>query len=169
MAKKILFFDDERRIAEILQKNLELFGYDVKLVSTISDFVAEINRTTITYDLLLMDIMAPMPSEEEMKWFTIEEKGHMEEGRNTGVVLVDKIRDLNLGDINSMALGLNVGVVLTDKVRGIARYANIPVLFYSAKSYVKSFPKSKLITKPALTKDIVKEIETLLQPEGGAQ
>jgi CheY-like chemotaxis protein len=162
MATKILFFDDEKRIAEILQKNLELFGYDVKLVSTISEFVAEINETTETYDLLLMDIMAPMPSEEERNLFTDDELDHMERGLNTGVVLIDKIR-VNADTLASMNFGLNVGEVLTERARGITRYTNIPVLFYSAKSRVKQFPNSKLITKPALAKDIINEIKQLLE------
>jgi CheY-like chemotaxis protein len=166
MDKKILFFDDEQGIA-VVQKNLELFGYDVKLVSTISEFFAEINKTTVTYDLLLMDIMAPMPSEEEKKRFTDDEIAHMDAGLSTGVVLIDKIRNFSQSDNVSMCSGANVGEVLANKVGGIARYVNIPVLFYSAKSSVKQFPNMKLITKPALAKNIVEEIEALLK--GGAK
>ncbi|MDR2815528.1 MAG: hypothetical protein LBB62_02335 [Proteiniphilum sp.] len=167
MTVKILFFDDEKRIAETLQKNLELFNYEVKLVSTITDFVAEINNATVTYDLLLMDIMAPMPSEMEKNWFNPEELNHMEKGLKTGQVLVDKIRYFNAHDLKSMNRGSNVGEVLTEKVRGIAKYVNVPVLFYSAKSSVKEFPNAKLITKPALARDIVDAIESLLK--GGTQ
>lgn len=166
MAIKILFFDDEKRIAEVLQKNLELFDLDIKLVSTISEFLAEINKATVTYDLLLMDIMAPMPSEEEKKWFTNEEIGHMGKGLNTGVVLIDKIRNFSQEDFASMSFGTNLGEILADKVRGTAQYADIPVLFYTAKSSVKQFPNAKLLTKPALAKDILNEINELLKKEG---
>jgi len=167
MATKILFFDDEKTIAETLKKNLELFDFDVTLVSTISEFFAEINKTNVTYDLLLMDIMAPLPSKEEIKWFTEEEINHMSQGSNTGVVLIDIIRGFSNEEIVSMNLGYNVGEVLTNKVRGTNKYSNIPVLFYTAKNSVKQFANAKLITKPALAKDIVEEIKALL--EGGEQ
>ncbi len=167
MATKILFFDEEKKIAEVLRDNLKLFDYDVKLVSTITDFMTEIYKTTVTYNLLLMDIMAPLPSEEEKEqWFTKEEIDHMANGLNTGVVLIDKIRSLSQeAYIN---FGKNVGEELPLKDRGIAKYANIPVLFYSAKRSAKDFPHAKLITKPALAKDILCEIETLLE-KGGKQ
>ncbi len=163
MATKILFFDDEKRIAEVLQKNLELFDFEVTLVSTIREFVAEINKTNITYNLLLMDVMAPLPSEEESKWFTEEEIEHMGGGLNTGVVLIDKIRSFSQEYLDSMSFGLNVGEVLSDKVRNIARYADIPILFYSAKSSIKQFSNASIIIKPALAKDIVEEIKALLK------
>jgi DNA-binding NtrC family response regulator len=141
MAAKILYFDDKKQTGEILQKNLELFDYDVNLVSTFRDFIGEIHNETVTYDLLLMDIMAVMPSEEEREWFTTAEIEYMDKGRNIGVVLVEKVRD-------------------------VTKYINIPILFYSVKSYVKQFPYSKL-TEPALTKDIVEKIKQLLK--GGEQ
>jgi CheY-like chemotaxis protein len=47
-----------------LQKNLILsFGHDVTLVSTIRDFFNEIMGDT-QYDLIIMDIMAPLPKED---------------------------------------------------------------------------------------------------------
>lgn len=137
MATKILFFDDEKGIAEILQKNLELFNYDVKLVSTISELFAEINNTNITYNLMLMDIMAPMPNSNEKNMFSSLELSNMDNG-------------------------IRIGEIFVDKIRCIGKYSNVPILFYSAKGSVKSYPNTKFLPKPALAKDIVEEIKTLL-------
>jgi len=153
MATKILFFDDEKRIAEILQKNLELYGYEVTLVSTISEFFAEINNIAVKYNLVLMDIMAPMPNADEMQWFSKSEIENMNEGISIGEILADKIRTGN---------ETNVGEVLAEKIRGIAKYANVPILFYSAKGRVKEYSNAKFLPKPALAKDIVEEIKKLL-------
>lgn len=138
MAKKILFFDDEKNIAETLQKNLELFNYDVVLVSSISELFAQIENAATNYDLVLMDIMAPVPSENE-----------------------EKCRFSPL-ELSNMSNGIRVGEILVDKIRSNQKYTNLPVLFYSARDNVKEYTNAKFIKKPALAKNIVEEIEKLL-------
>ena len=136
MDKKILFFDDEKNIAETMQKNLELFGYNVTLVSSIADLLEEIARD-IDYDLIIMDIMAPIPYNDDRNRFSMSE-------------------------ISNMCNGIKVGEVLVDKIRQIDKYINIPILIYSARSDVKTFTKSKHLRKPALVKTVIEEIEKLL-------
>lgn len=133
---KILFFDDEKAIAETLQKNVELFNFDVTLVSTISELFEKINKDDV-YDLIIMDCMSPMPSSDEVKQFSSKELSNMDNGRRVGEILVEKIRSET-------------------------KYANVPVLFYSAREYVKSYTKAKHIRKPELAKTIVGEINNLL-------
>jgi DNA-binding response OmpR family regulator len=163
MKTKILFFDDERRIAEVLQKNLELYDYEVTLVSTIGDFFVEINNLAITYDLIIMDIMAPLPDGNDVKWFSESEINNMDGGIRSGEVIADKIRNSNEPEYVAMNLSSSIGEVLADKIRGIVRYANVPILFYSAKGSVKSFSNAIYLSKPTLARDIVKEISVLLK------
>ena len=140
MDKKILFFDDEKDIAVILKDNLELFGYYVKLVSSIVDLLEEIEREDIDYDLAIMDIMAPIPHDEIYKHFSSDE-------------------------ITNMSEGMRVGEVLVNRIRQKGKYSNIPVLIYTARSEVKSFSNSRGIKKPAICKDVMVEIEKLLNTE----
>jgi CheY-like chemotaxis protein len=139
MATKILFFDDEKNIAEIVQKNLALFGFDVILVSTITELFAEIENESITYNLVLMDIMAPKPSKDEEK---------------------NKFTPLEL---SNMSNGIRIGEILVNKIRNISRYADIPILFYSARDNVKTPYNTKHIRKPALAKEIIEGINSLLK------
>ena len=139
--KKILFFDDED-IAETLQKNLELFDYDVTLASNITAFFDKVDSSKV-YDLVIMDIMAPMPSsDEERNKFTKDE-------------------------LLNMAGGHRIGEILADKITNMSKYSNIPVLFYSARANVNTerYKKAKHIRKPELAKTIVDEINNLLKPE----
>ncbi|MCL2682224.1 MAG: hypothetical protein FWE63_01905 [Bacteroidales bacterium] len=143
MKKRILYFDDED-IAETMQKNLELFDFDVILVSTITDFFEKIDSNNV-YDLLLMDIMAPVPSsDDEKNKFSRNELSNMEE-----------------------AEGRNVGEVLAYKITNMPKYSNTPVLFYSARAYVNTerYKKARHIRKPELAETIVEEIKNLLKSE----
>jgi len=137
MNKKILFFDDEKEIAETLQKNLELFDFDVTLVSNVSALFDKINSEDV-YNLIIMDCMAPEPSsDEEKKLFSSKELSNMENG-------------------------IRVGEILVEKIRCYENYSNVPVLFYSARADVKLYEKTKHLRKPELAKTIVQEINSLL-------
>ena len=136
MNERILFFDDEEMIAKTMQNNLKLFGFDITLISSIGGFLEEIKSNT-DYDLVIMDVMAPMPSDDIKKSFTAIE-------------------------ISNMANGIKVGEVLMSKIRKVDKYANIPILIYSARPESKAFKNSKYIRKPDLARNINDEIENLL-------
>lgn len=141
MKRKILFFDDEKDIAEPMQKNLEVFDYDVTLVCTINEFYECIDDISVSYDLLLMDVMSPLPTEEiEISKFTQRELANMNNGLHVGEIIVEKLRS------NTKS-----------------KYVDVPILFYSIRENVRVFEKSKHIRKPVLVKDLIEEIDNLLK------
>ena len=75
--KKVLFFDDEPFITNYLICNLrENHGWKgdkrIDFVSTVDELFEKISNEE-TYDLFVLDIMAPMPSGELKKQFTQQE------------------------------------------------------------------------------------------------
>ncbi len=139
MAKKILFFDDEREIAMSMQKNLEINDYDVDLVCTINEFIESIENNSITYDLILMDVMSPLPNGDEKSKFSKTE-------------------------LDNMNYGLHVGEVLADKIRNnhYSKYAKVPIIFYTIRNNVRAFDNSKHVRKPVLVKELIEEIDKLI-------
>lgn len=91
--KKVLFFDDELFISRVLAESLQLFGWDVTLVSEINELFKIIKSEC--YDIIILDIMAPIPEiENESIRFTKKEIDEMDNGINTGVVIAKKIWEL---------------------------------------------------------------------------
>ena len=138
--KRVLYFDDEPFVAKSLTVNLELFGWDVKLVSEIEDLFKELE--TNKYDILMLDIMLPVPEATER--FTEKEISQMEDGVNTGVVIVKKIW-------------------------GFDEYKQLPIMFLSAKKDPRS-DDSKLLNnrcdylrKPELAKTVNAKLEELIK------
>ncbi len=104
--KMVLFFDDEPFITAALTHSLELFGWKVTLVSEIDVLFRELR--TRQFDILIMDIMAPIPNKD------------------------NKYIDFTPKEIDEMDMGLNAGVVLSKKIwREFSK--DIPILFLSAR------------------------------------
>jgi DNA-binding response OmpR family regulator len=139
--KKVLYFDDEPFITQALAQSLELFGWDVILVSEIDVLFRELK--THQFNVLILDIMAAVPnSENRYVSFTPEE-------------------------IDKMDNGLNVGIVLAKKIWYELKM-NIPILFLSAKrNPIPEEPeldeiKCAYLRKPQLAKEVEKRLNELL-------
>lgn len=140
--KKILHFDDEPFISMALDKNLKLYGWDVRLVSEVDELFRELKNNQ--YDAIIMDIMAPLPSlENEHVTFTQE-------------------------DIDEMDGGTKTGIVLTKRILSTSKYKNTPILFLSARSNpLPENPelnnyKCDYLRKPELAKTISDALKELL-------
>lgn len=140
--KRILFFNDEPFISISLVHGLSLFGWEVTLVSEAEDLFRELKNNQ--YDVIIMDIMAPIPPlENEHVKFTQKE-------------------------IDEMDGGINTGVVLAKKLLSKAEYANTPILFLSARrnplleNHELNNYKCHYIRKPALASDICNALQDLL-------
>lgn len=107
MNYRVLYFDDEPFISSAIVKSLGLLGWDVTFVSEIDELFKELNNNH--YDALIMDIMAPTPS-----------------ANNLYVTFTRK-------EFEDMNNGLNTGVVLTKKILTMPKYKGIPILFLSAR------------------------------------
>jgi CheY-like chemotaxis protein len=140
---RILYFDDEKWMSEILRKSLQetCSQYQINRVSTIQDFFEELESHEV-YALIMLDILAPMSllygNESVLKHFSDSE-----------------IRD--------MSIGFNIGEVLHKKVRAIDRHAEIPILFYSAKPSISvQDARTAFIRKPEFANVIHDKIQSLL-------
>lgn len=137
---KVLFFDDESFIANYLAKSLESFGWNVRLVSSAEELIEELSDL---YDILILDIMAPVPeSDISSMFFSKTEIKDMENGMSTGIVLAKKIWEQN---------------------------KNIPILFLSARSrpdavtrFIDEGRRCYWLRKPELAKTINEKLLELL-------
>lgn len=138
---KILYFDDELKTAQPLSNSLmEVFGYNVNYVSKLSDFLTMLDSND-TFDLIILDIMAPIPTNQERDLFKKNE-----------------IEDMNKG--------LDTGVILFDRLRRIDKYKFVPVLIYTARSNVNNIIKEnnvEILRKPELTITISNTIKKMLK------
>ena len=105
--KRVLHFDDEPFIVSIISNGLKLYGWDITLVSEVEDLFRELK--TNQYDVLIMNLMAPIPPLE-----------------NKHVTFTQK-------EIDEMDGGMNTGLILTEKIWRMENYKNIPILFLSAR------------------------------------
>lgn len=105
--KRILHFDDDPFISRALDQSLELFGWEVTLVSEIDELF--LNLQNNRYDVIIMDILAPVPS------------------------LNNKYVNFTQKEIEQMEGGMNTGVVLAKKIWQSESHNNIPILFLSAR------------------------------------
>lgn len=142
--KRILYFDDEPFISTALAQNLELFGWNVTLVSKAEDLFGKLSEP---FDVIILDIMAPIPDKRiESIEFNKKEIQQMDKGRNTGIVFATKIWDINNQEL-----------------------VNMPILFLSARkqpesinTFQKEGRKCACLRKPELVKTIHKKLEELL-------
>lgn len=140
---RVLHFDDEPFQASALSNSLELHGWDATLVSEIDGLFKELNNNH--YDVLIMDIMAPIPEHEnDHVTFSPEE-------------------------IRRMDRGMNTGIILTEKIWQLEGYRDIPVLFLSARNRPKIITqflqlghKCEYLRKPELTETIDEKLRELL-------
>jgi CheY-like chemotaxis protein len=140
---RILYFDDEKWMSGTLQKNLQETypQYQIYRVSTIQLFLAEL-QSHERYDLIMLDIMAPMALITEND---------------------DVRKKFSITDINGMSDGLNIGEILYREVRAINWCSEIPVLFYSAKQKVNiQDSNTAFIRKPEFANVIHDKIQSLL-------
>ena len=143
--KRILFFDDEPFIAMLLIDNLRRnFGWnesndrEITFVSSGKELFDEVKSET-TYDLFVMDIMAPIYEIEQVSDFSKKEIEAMQDGENTGVIFAGKIRQME-------------------------KYQNVPILFLSARRQpTKMLGKTAYIEKPAFAKEVSEKMEELIK------
>ena len=140
---RVLHFDDEPFVISALAKSLEFWGWDVTFVDEIDELFYELKN--IHFDALIMDIMAPTPQHEnDHVTFSSEE-------------------------IQRMDRGMNTGVILTEKIWQLEEYREIPVLFLSARNrpdeitlFLQSGHKCEYLIKPQLAKTIDEKLRELL-------
>lgn len=138
---KVLFFDDEPYITAALTLSLELLGWKVTLVSDIDKLFKEL--TTHQFDIIIMDIMAPIPNMEN-KYINFTPK-----------------------EIDEMDMGLNAGVVLSKRIWKEFN-ENIPILFLSARrNPIPEDPelgnyKCAYLRKPQLAKEVDEKLHQML-------
>lgn len=142
---KILFFDDEPFVTKILIDNLERnFGWnkskdrEITFVSSGKELFDEVKSDT-TYDLFVIDIMAPIYEIEQVSDFSKKEIEAMQDGENTGVIFAGKIRQME-------------------------KYQNVPILFLSARrkpAYM--LEKTAYIEKPAFAREVSEKMEELIK------
>lgn len=143
--KRILFFDDEPFIANVLIDNLRRnFGWnesndrEITFVSSSKELFDEVKSET-TYDLFVMDIMAPIFQIEQAFDFSKKEIEAMQDGENTGMVFAEKIRQ-------------------------IGKYKNVPILFLSARRQpANMLDNTAYIEKPVFAKVISEKMEKLIK------
>lgn len=145
--QKILFFDDEPFITNYIVRNLkENYGWngerEITLVSNVEDLLQIIDSEDLTYNLFVLDLMAPMPSGEVKKQFSQDELDKMDEGRLLGWVMANKIRKME-------------------------KYKIVPVLYLSARSTPPISDSEKeytaYIRKPVSPVEISRMMNELLE------
>ena len=139
--KRVLYFDDEPFISSALVQNLNLFKWNVVLVSTIDDLFKELK--THQYGILMLDLMVPIPNKE------------------------NKYVSFSAKEIDGMNMGINVGVVIAKKVWKELN-KNIPILFLSARrNPIPEDPelnnyKCDYLRKPQLVRVVDEKLTELL-------
>lgn len=129
--KKILFFDDDKYITEYLIRNLkENWGWtaekdrEITLITNTDEMLKEIYSDR-KYDLFILDIMAPLPTED-----------------NEHIIK---------NDIKAMDR-LNTGIVIARKIREQERYKDTPIIYLSAKDVTNIESIRKPVSAQELSK-----------------
>lgn len=145
--KKILFFDDDKFITEYLIRNLkENWGWDtannreITLITDTDEMLKEIytgSKSDRKYDLFILDIMAPLPSEGN-EHITKKDREAMDR--------------------------LNTGIVIARKIREQERYKDVPIIYLSAKRItdIDSIKGDSYFRKPVSARELSGEMEALL-------
>ena len=143
--KRILFFDDEPFITQMLIRNLqENYGWsqeqlgEITFVSTPKELFDKLNSNN-TYDLFVLDIMVPFEQIKEMHLFSKEEIDKMQKGDNSGVVFVERIRSMS-------------------------KYKDIPILFLSARMKPSDMiSNAEYLEKPRFASEISDIMKKMLK------
>jgi|GEM_PF-2784399 len=142
--KKILFFDDDKFITEYLIRNLkENWGWntekdrEITLITNTDEMLKEIYSDR-KYDLFILDIMAPLPAED-----------------NEHIIK---------NDIKAMDR-LNTGIVIARKIREQEKYKDTPIIYLSAKhiTNIESTKVDSYFRKPVSARELSGAMETLLR------
>lgn len=140
--KRILHFDDDPLIIRRIAQSLKFYDCDVTFVFEIDELFKELKN--YQYDALIMDIMAPIPKPENE---------HM---------------TFSHSEIQRMDDGVNTGIILTEKIWQLEGFRDIPVLFLSARysNEIDQFRlnghKCEYLRKPQLAKTIDEKLNELL-------
>ncbi len=141
--KKILFFDDDKFITEYLIRNLkENWGWtaekdrEITLITNTDEMLKEIYSDR-KYDLFILDIMAPLPAED-----------------NEHIIK---------NDIKAMDR-LNTGIVIARKIREQEKYKDTPIIYLSAKDVtnIESIKGDSYFRKPVSARELSEKMEALL-------
>ena len=140
--KKILFFDDEPYISKYLVQTLRFEWEDITLVSIVDALLKEIKKDDVTYDLFILDVMAPMPSDKLKEQFTQEEWEKMD-------------------------FGMSMGLVLSEKIRREKKYTDVPIIYLTARQ-IPPIPESEkgitaYLRKPVSPDEISDKMNELLK------
>jgi CheY-like chemotaxis protein len=107
-AGRILWIDNDPAYLSPFKKALELLGYEVAIVTTVSD--AENVVKDGSYDLVILDVMIPMTEKDEEAYSpTLTDFGY-----KTGLVFYNRNRDLLLArslPVMVLTVRLDQGVV----------------------------------------------------------
>lgn len=146
--KKILFFDDDTFIISNylvtnLRENYEWTGdKEITFVSSVDNLLKEINDRNVTYNLFVLDVMAPLPQ-------NLKENFTEQEMHSLGVD------------------GMNTGLVMAKKIRNMKKYKKVPILYLTARNIPNLPETDKQITailrKPVPTDDISNKMKELLK------
>ena len=144
--KRILFFDDEPFISNMLIENLQKnYGWsndkqgEITFVSTPKALFEKANDVNLEYDLFVLDIMVPIDQIEKMNLFSNEEIGRMQDGDNTGVVCAEKLRSMR-------------------------KYKDVPILFLSARIQPSiMMPNSDYLEKPTFASELSLKMKEMLK------
>lgn len=141
---RVLYFDDEPFINFPLAESLKLLNWDVTFVDSIDELFNKLNNHQ--FDILILDIMVPLPS-------SIEDYNHIQ---------------FSQSEIIEMREGMHTGVVLAKKIWSIENYLDIPILFLSAKRNPIPYDaflqekKCDYLRKPELAKEVSEALIRLL-------
>ena len=116
--RRLLLFDNQSFVVKSLVLNLRLLGWDVTFVSSINDLFLELNQSL--YNIIILDVMSPIPSSECKHVFSES-------------------------DLDDMSNGLTTGVVLAKEIWKMEQYKDTPILFLSGREFPRS--SSKLLEK----------------------
>ena len=132
-AKTILFIDDDvKRITSHVEM-LELEGYKVEMEQSVKQGLQKFTDNPTKYDLIILDIMMPVDDfkREDTKY-----------GRETGILLIHKIRDIS-EKIPIIILSVLEGHRIMDKAKGLGvdEYLLKPQLPSAIVNLVNSYLK----------------------------
>lgn len=147
--KKVLFFDDEPATNNYLIRNLvENYGWNgenrIVFVSTAEGLLRYVNQDDVSYDLFVLDVMAPMP--------TVGFESQFDQ---------DEINRMNKGEL--------FGYVMAEKIRRVEKYNKVPIVFLTGRQIPPIPEKEKdftrYIRKPVLADEISMIMDDLLKKQ----
>lgn len=86
MKRRILWLDNDVAWTKVYRPNLEDSGYEVIVVSNVTDAISRIKDRAFSIDLFILDVMIPTQGEQEEKVFKPE---LTDKGKQTGVLFYE--------------------------------------------------------------------------------